>query len=473
MEEYLAAVKALAPAPPDFERVTIPGFQNDGVSISTGTVEDSCAARRRNATLGVLPSFPLDEDLIHTVQGLVQDYPPIAETFRNQRLGFEEFVRRYWAETAGSGVWLPDYRVYLVVSTVVFFPSGDLAAPMVSFLRGRIFDETWRQRDGYALDWDGEVITFPRIFDVPIDWGVDGAFLGAEDPRVVIEDGVPGAEPAIVFNMVSAQQGRRTMWTHRPFSNLTAPFTIHGQELQHDEKDWAPFFHADGAPHRRPGNHLHFVSSLQPLRILRCQLLHGYCDWVYNQQGLSGQLVQPSSHQSAQATIRGGTNFVPVHQSDPDMRLWAGFTSTHLDGACGSSTDRPELVILANSGPDFHVIYASEAMDFGNAVLDPTARETPCGEEQSLVANGIVRWDQDRRDLMQLSLSVGARSTRVVSLRGISQLVWSLPYLGEWRRETSPKEEPWGLRWSVAGAEVVQCSVMAAVNASVDVPVSG
>lgn len=190
---------------------------------------------------------------------------------------------------------------------------------------------------------------------MPIEWDVDG---------------VQSAEPAIVFNMLSAQQGGRTMWTHRPFSNLTAPFTIRGQELQHDEKDWAPFFHADAAPHRRPGSHLHCVYSLQ-LQILRCQLLHGYCDWVYYQQDLPYRLAQPSSHRS---TIRGGTNFVPVYQSDPDMRLWARFTRTHLDGACGS-TDHPEPVV-------------------------------------------------------------------------------------------SPEGEPWGLRWSAAGAgaEVVDCSVMAAVN---------
>lgn len=459
-------MKSLAPAKLDFERVRVPGFWNDGVLSED--VDDVCEGRRRNVTLGVLGSLELDGDLSSAVEGLVQGYPRVADVFESLSMGFGEFVEECWAELAASGGWLPDYGVYLVVSRVVFYPSGDLAVPMVSFLRGRIFDELWNHLDGYTLDWDGEDITFPRIFDVPVDWEVASAFLGPEDPRVVIEDGVPGAEPAIVFNMLSTQQGGRTMWMHRPFSNLTTPFAIRGEEPKHDERDWAPFFHTDASPHRRPGSHLHFVYSLQPLRILRCQLLHGHCDWVY-QQDLPDSLVHPQSHPSVQGTMYGGTNFVPVHQSDPEINLWVGFPRTVLNGACDSnnSTSRPELVVLANSGPEFHIIYASEAIDFGNAVLDQEARESPCGDGQVLIPNGIVRWDQDRHDMMYLVLSVADRSNMVVPIRGVSQLVRSLPYLNEWQRGTSPDGSPWGLRWSAAGADVVACSVMAAKNSSV------
>lgn len=464
MEKYFSAVKALAPAKPDFERIGVTGFVNDGVLRTEG--DGACEGRRHNATVGVLARRSLDGDLVSAVDGLVQGYPWIADAFQSQSLGVEEFVEEHWAELDGSGVWLPEYGVYLVVSRVVFYPSEALAAPLVSFLRGRIFDGLWNHLDGYTLGWDDEEITFPRIFDVPIDWEVPSAFLGPEDPRVVIEDGVPGAEPAVVFNMLSTEHGGRTMWMHRPFSNLTTAFTIRGEGLQHNEKNWAPFFHNDASPHRRPGSHLHFVYSLQPLQILRCQLLHGHCNWVY-QQDPPDPLAHPQSHPSVRATLHSRTNFVPVHQSDAEINLWAGFAHIHLDG-CGANTiDRPELVILANSGSDFHIIYASEAMDFGTAVLDRTARESPCDEGRLLAPNGIVRWDQDRHDMMYLTLSVGDRSSAVVPIRGVSQLVRSLPYLNEWQRGTSPDGSSWGLRWSTVGADVVGCSVMAATNSTV------
>jgi hypothetical protein len=77
-----------------------------------------------------------------------------------------------------------------------------------------------------------------------------------------------------------------------------------------------------------------------------------------------------------------------------------------------------------------------------------------------------VRWDQDRRDLLQLALSVNDHTTQVLSMRGVSQLVQSQPYLMEWRRAASPDGEPWGQRWSAVGADVVGCAVVAARNDS-------
>lgn len=463
MQQYFSAVKALVPSKPDFERTVVPGFQNNGVVQATA----DCEGRRRNATLGVLPSFSVQDDLTRAVQGL-HAYPQVEDAFQNQSLGFEEFVDRNWAEMAGSGIWFEDYQIYLIVSRVIYYPSGSLAVPTVSFLRGRIFDSQWNHLDGFTVDWYGEGITFPRTFDIPVDWREGGSFMGPEDPRVVLEEGVQGAEPVVVFNMISEQTGgRRAMWMHRPFSNLTTPLHIRGEKEQKmEEKNWAPFFQSDTSPYRRPSHYLNFVYSLQPLQILRCQLLHGHCDWIF-QQELPDKLTHTQSHPQVQGNMRGGTNFVPIHQSDPDIRLWAGFPRTHLDGACGSnSTYRPELVILANSGTGFHIIYASDAIDFGTAVLDPTARESPCDQGRILIPSGIVRWEQDRSDLMHLALSVADRSTRIVRIRGISQLVQSLPYLAEWRRGVSSDGEPWGLRWSAVGADVVGCSVDAAMDSS-------
>ncbi|KAJ5983806.1 glycosyltransferase family 91 protein [Penicillium waksmanii] len=423
--------------------------------------------------MGVLPSLLLRDNLTQAVESLT-GYPQVDLALKSQGLPLEDFVAKNWAELAGSGVWLSEYEVYFVVTRVIYYPSGTLAEPTISFLRGRVFDALWNHLDNYTLDWDEEPITFPRMLDIPVIWNEGGAFIGPEDPRVIIEDGVPGAEPVIVFSMLSEKvDGRRAMWVHRPFTNITNPLTIRGEVQRAEEKNWAPFFHSESSLYHQPSRHLNFVYSLQPLRILRCHIRHGLCDWTFKQELPAGMI---HDHPEIRGEMRGGTNFIQVHESDPDISLWVGFPRTHLDGICGgggsSNSDpsgsiyRPELVILANSGSEFHIVYASEALDFGTAVLDKAAREAPCTEGRILMPNGIVRWDQDRRDLLQLALSVNDHTTQVLSLRGVSQLVQSQPYLMEWRRAISPDGEPWGQRWSAVGADVVGCTVVAARNAS-------
>ncbi|KAJ5755952.1 glycosyltransferase family 91 protein [Penicillium manginii] len=464
VNRYLSAVKSLA-AKPDFERLAVPGFHNDGVPRSTA----ECDERRHTATLGVLPSLLLRDNLTLAVEGLM-GYPQVDHAFKSQDLSLEDFVAENWAELAGSGVWLSEYEVYIVVTRVIYYPSGTLTEPTISFLRGRIFDALWNHLDNYTLDWDEEPIAFPRMLDIPVTWNEDSRFIGPEDPRVIIEDGVLGAEPVIIFNMLSEEvDGGRAMWVHRPFSNSTNPLTIRGEVQRLEEKNWAPFFHSESSLYHQPSRHLNFIYSLQPLRIMRCHIRHGICDWTFKQE-LPAKMIH--DHPEVQGEMRGSTNFIQVHESDPDISLWVGFARTHLDGICSSnpspsgSIHRPELVILANSGSEFHIVYTSEALDFGTAVLDEAAREAPCTEGQILIPNGIVRWDQDRRDLLQLALSVNDHTTQVLSMRGVSQLVQSQPYLMEWRRAASPDGEPWGQRWSAVGADVVGCAVVAARNDS-------
>ncbi|KAJ5387984.1 glycosyltransferase family 91 protein [Penicillium cosmopolitanum] len=434
-----------------------------------------CDERRHTATLGVLPSLLLPDNLTQAVESST-GYPQLDIALKTQGLTLEDFVAKNWVELPGSGVWLSEYEVYFVVTRVVYYPSGTLAEPTISFLRGRVFDALWNHLDNYTLDWDEEHITFPHMLEIPVIWNEGGAFIGPEDPRVIIEDGVPGAEPVVIFNMLSEKDdGRRAMWVHRPFTNITNPLIIRGEVQRPKEKNWAPFFHSESSLYHQPSRHLNFVYSLQPLQILRCHIRHGLCDWTFKQE-LPAEMIH--NHPEVRGEMRGGTNFIQVHESDPDISLWVGFSRTHLDGICGSSSSsssnsgpsgsiyRPELVILANSGSEFHIVYASEALDFGTAVLDKAAREAPCTESRILMPNGIVRWDQDRRDLLQLALSVNDHTTQVLSLRGVSQLVQSQPYLMEWRRAISPDGEPWGQRWSAVGADVVGCTVVAARNAS-------
>ncbi|KAF7121639.1 hypothetical protein CNMCM5793_009110 [Aspergillus hiratsukae] len=448
------------------ERVSLLGFQNDGKANPS----IDCRDRLFNTSLDVQQSFFLRDNLVEAVRSL-QQYPKIDEDFQKQDLSFEDFVNTNWAELAGSGTWLPKYQVYLVVTRLIYYPSGNLEWPTISFLRGRIFDSKWNHLNGYAIPWSGEKITFPRVFDIPSIWTEGDIFLGPEDPRVVLEDDVEDAEPVIVFNMLSdLLVKRRMMWIHRPFSKFSMPLAIKGEEQKMTEKNWAPFFHktsSDGSPSRD----LSLVYSIQPLEILTCDLQNGQCEWEFQQEAHS-DVASVSQH--VRGGMRGGTNFVPIYKrSSSRVNLWAGFPRTHLDGACDKvSTYRPELVILARTGlSEFHIAYASDAIDFGGTVLNPQAIDHPCEEGHILIPNGIIRWDQrPAYDLIHLSLSVADRTIQVVTLHGVMKLVESLPIMAHMvRASTQPYHDsfPKDLHWSAAGKHVLECSVSAAMNSSI------
>jgi beta-1,2-mannosyltransferase len=448
------------------ERVSLLGFQNDGqVNPSI-----DCGDHLLNTSLDVQQSFFLRDNLVEVVQSL-QMYPQIDEDYQHQDLPFEDFVNTNWAELAGSGTWLPKYQVYLFVTRLIYYPSKNLEWPRISFLRGRLFDSKWNHLNGHAIPWDGEQITFPRVFDIPGIWTEGDIFLGPEDPRVVLEEDVEDAEPVIVFNMLSdLRVKRRMMWIHRPFSKFSTPLAINGEEQKMTEKNWAPFFHktsSDGSP----SQNLSLVYSFQPLQILICDLRNGQCEWQF-QQNMHPDVVSVS--QSARGGMRGGTNFVPIHErSSHGVYLWVGFPRTHLDEVCEKvSTYRPELVILASTGSsDFHVAYASDAIDFGGTVLDPQAIEHPCDEGHILIPNGIVRWDQrPAHDLIHLSLSVADHTIQVIRLHGVMKLVESLPIMAH---VVPASNHPHlnslskDMRWSAAGKHVLECSVSAAMNSSI------
>lgn len=296
-----------------------------------------------------------------------------------------------------------------------------------------------------------------------------GAWFGPKDPRIILEEGVNGAEPVIVFNMVlDPPDWFRAIWIHRPFSNFTTVLTIRNEDRNFIEKNWAPFFHTDAGllanTNRLPSQHLHFVYSFKPLRILKYQLLNGYCNWVFKQE-IPDQFALP--HGDIYGEMRGGTNFVPVPiETHSGIRVYAGFPRTQLDGACGvNTTYRPELVFL--SGSNFHIAYASDAIEFGHAVLDETALENHCEEGHILTPNSICRWDlSDGQDIMTLSINVADKTVQITRLHGVMKFIKHLPYFGEFPKHDISQggEALWNFRWSVVGNDVLACSAEAAGN---------
>ena len=425
-----------------FEPTDFPGFVNSGLLEGR-----SCEALRYNGTIGVQKSRQVCDNLEQIALSL-DGHPAVAyseETLSNPSLKFSDIVSQKWARLSGSAVWLPDQGVFLVVTRVIFLGEKEnLSQPKASFLRGQLFDENWAHLENCSIDWNGEVVTFPTIFEVPTmyEGGEEECCYGPEDPRIILEDGVLGAEPVIVFNMVHQRSDwKRAMYVFRPFSNQTAILNIRDTTRENVEKNWTPFFLSAShdlevtPPSALPDEYLHFVYNFKPLKILKCHLLSGDCDAVFEQQ-LPPDFATP--HHEDGGTLHGGTNLValPIPRSagvHAGVRAYVGLPRTRVTEKCGRRGDaiflRPEFVVLVAFRGQFHLAYASEALEFGDAFVELTPDVDPCERGRILIANSISSWDTEQ-DVMTITGSVDDVTVQVARLYGLLSFVRGLP---QWR----------------------------------------
>ena len=422
-----------------FQQLQIPGFVNTGLPGKR-----SCDTLRYNSTIGVQPSFYLKDDIKQIALTLDHhpsvDYPD--ELMSDPDMRVDDIVEKTWARRSGSSVWLPEQQVYLAVTRVVFSPSRTRSKAKMSFLRGQLFNEDWEHLENHTISWSGNYFTFPTVFNIP-GLGEEDENYGPEDPRVVLENSVEGAEPVIIFNMVGLKSDwRRAMYLFLPFSGQSTILTIKDEERLDNEKDWAPFFVPTEQQQtfiskiplpistavRNPNEYVHFVYTFRPLRILKCHMRCGDCEFEYEQD-----LPDSSVSHEEQGTLRGGTNFVPVPipssmDIDPRVQVYAGFPQTNIEKYCGGNFFRPELMVMINIGKQFQLSFASESLAFGNAILEMGAQEDQCDKRRILSPNSIARWDTSNgQDIMSMSLGVNDETVQVARIEGLLTLVKNLP----------------------------------------------
>ncbi|KAH3242083.1 hypothetical protein KXW31_006336, partial [Aspergillus fumigatus] len=207
------------------EKLYLSGFSSDGDVDKIG-----CDDLRQTGYLDIERSILL-HDNISQIALSVSSHPMIQEILDQTAHGVKIFephdlIESHLSQFAGSGVWLSQLNVYIVASRVVYTAPGT-SWPTISFLRGRVFDKNWRHLENYTIDWYGKTTTFPLLFEIPTVWWKDGSFFGPEDPRIVLEEGVQGAEPIIVFNMILNATGYpRVMWIFKPFSRIISYLRI-------------------------------------------------------------------------------------------------------------------------------------------------------------------------------------------------------------------------------------------------------
>ena len=323
------------------------------------------------------------------------DYKP--EDIEDADLSSQALVEKMWHQMSGSSVWLPELQVYLLVTRVLF--GENIFWPTISFLRGRVFDEDWEELHDYTITWDTKSYTFPLVFDIAIPYTLDGMFFGTEDPRVIMEDGVEHAEPVVVFNMVGPiSDWKRAMYIFRPFSNKLTLLTIEKLGQPDTEKNWAPFFVPQYSlldPSKRESNeYIHFIYNHKPLRILRCHLRCGDCEFLFDAE-IPANLFNVRKEDGGD--LRGGSNFVPVPlQLPPQMRqridIWIALPRTHIETDCGAMY-RPELIVMIRTDAHFYMSFASKSLDFGSAIVDHGPDENSCPKGRIMIPMSLVRWD--------------------------------------------------------------------------------
>ena len=145
-----------------------------------------------------------------------------------------------------------------------------------------------------------------------------GFDIAAEDPRIVTV-----GDKAIVAFSVNTGRTSDQHWiyyqrwmavsyfdTFNPVK-LKIPGIEEGQSFV--EKNWMPF---------SKNNSLHFIYSIDPLVILRCDPSHPECTIVHIDEGVSLPLNTENTF------LRGGSNLVPV--SDTDERYFIGGCHTYF-----------------------------------------------------------------------------------------------------------------------------------------------
>ena len=411
----------------------------------------SCSALDVSSEIGVQKPWDLSDNL-HQVAEELDDHPMVYYTQKvfgatPGTFQLKQVVDASWDRLAGSCILLKDRDVFLCITRIIFHDDARKDHCQISFLRGQIFSKSWIHLENYAIRWRGREIVFPTIFDTGTDFAAGGDVYGPEDPRIIIEEGVDGAEPVIIFNMISEKATwKRAMWLFRPFSQHSSILTIKGAERNEKEKNWAPFFLDERKPslmHSRvePSQYIHFVYNFAPLEILKCSLIDGMCDHVFNQD-VPEDMV--STHDREWSELRGGTQWVPIplpptskgEKPSNGLQAFLSFPRTHTEQTtyCEKAVYRPELVVMVTNGTDYFLTYVSGPMDFGVGILlEEPAFSDPCKAGRIMILNSIADWDfnartayADKTDVMTLAVTVNDATVQAMRLSGILKLIYGL-----------------------------------------------
>jgi len=285
---------------------------------------------------------------------------------------------------------LPEEKVHLLVSTVMFNPNDDASTPLISFIRMQIFDNNWKEIKGQRIrfnrldektldkvfanyvktsnedELDKISVKFPTVLNIPFSKPPSTTFnLGAENPKLLYKDGEYNSEPVIIFSMLSENK-KKNMFAVFPFK------ATNNKKLQHSlvkfknigndavlklssEQNWSPFFDSIKIEDSKNSDgNIYFAYTLDPLVIFKCSLDSGKCKKI--QDNIKYSEVSSKSL----AFLRGGTPFTAIPRQiiqsisggDPLKRLqmWISFSRVVVNsdlGTCSDLYNRPVISLLS------------------------------------------------------------------------------------------------------------------------------
>ncbi|ODV64112.1 glycosyltransferase family 91 protein [Ascoidea rubescens DSM 1968] len=446
---------------------------------------------------------------------LIKYYPSFTKAFDDKPLNSEaEIISKNWYEFNGGSIFLSILNCHFMVSRINYSKSSKKNLPFISFLGFKLIDRNFNEiRENFKFKYGpnshqiSNMINFPSIHPIPNTYfSIDqqqqqqhGSY-GPQDLKIIIKESyyefyyngekirtIKYEEPLIIFNMKTDESFSFNNMIHGylPFQNKKIVFTIVDNKLRKQSgKTWSPFF--DSAfknvitinvndpqiihefenqrgslndikfDFKFTNGYINFVYSLNPLRILKCNLDTGNCGFIH--QSIDSAHLDNYSNQNRE--IESGTSLVELKvpkkaftHLELDMRkieqnlnkytIWVGFSKTHLyDCGCSSQTYRPSLTVLfkERGTSNYKTELFSSSIDFNLNVAswDATSNQSCEGPFNLLVPNSISYWDAkedinangeyEYEDYMAVAISEADSNNIVVHLKGILKYLLQLPF---------------------------------------------
>lgn len=378
------------------------------------TSDITCGGIDVNSILHVKAATLIDPDLdafLRDSENYVQLGLPPA-TWQDE----EECV--YWKYLNAIALWRPDSRTYWTINRIYYYKDRPWNWPVVNYAWWEEWNEAGSQRVG-----SGRLPIF--IPQHEAKWKPEGP----EDPRL-FED--PYGHVCFVFSMLDVNDCVRVWMYNTTTQRQVALHSPEGREAQQIEKNWTPFIH-DGR--------VKFVFSYKPVTIIACDFSTGVCHFDYAEGG---------EHNPGVTQLHGGSNWVPWY----DSGFYIGFP--HIQTS-NWQLYRLCLVVLSVDGDGvFRIAYASGPLDLHNATLlqplGPFGNYSDSNEGQRddgriMLGRSISRTDLFDRNSIMITVSTSDRSSALLEVGGIRDVMDAVVIRAEWERE-----------WRTGDGKVVDCA---------------
>ncbi|CAN3376811.1 hypothetical protein DIURU_001592 [Diutina rugosa] len=366
----------------------------------------------------------------------------------------EGTISKHWYRFAGSSVWLEDYRVHMMISRLIYTPSGNKQTPLFSLTLVHLYDPNWKPveatlavPDGYG-NWHTQ--SYPQIVPIPFYHDVNRQnkrYYGPEDPRILMVNNEEGyQEPMLVFNMHTEDfsvektdkakgiyKHHRSMYVAWPWQTQegkgdidngktktgqftrTSRLSIDGERPKENEKNWTPFI--DGH-----NSSVYFVYRWDRFEVLECPL----GSRELTKDATTCQLIkEKDSGPKRVGALRGGTELLSFASLGyPEASGWLGIARAHLkDCGCSPHMYRPNIVVIDRKPEgEFYLRAVSGFADWKLDVAGFYDDDAKCGQSSVLIPNGFSRY-HPAADLMEVTYSIADKTVSRLSLQGlVSQL---------------------------------------------------